>query len=33
MRNEALRVEINLARGAHVTSCRYKGFEDAEIVL
>lgn len=33
LQNELLRLEINLARGAHVTSCRYKGFEDAEIVF
>lgn len=33
MQNEKLRIEINLANGAHVTSFRYKGFDDAEIVF
>ncbi len=33
MQNELLRVEINLERGAHVTSFKYKGFDDAEIIF
>jgi uncharacterized membrane protein len=33
LQNESLRLEINLERGAHVTSFRYKGFENAEIIF
>ena len=33
IQNETLRIEINLEIGAHVTSFRYKGFEDADIIF
>ena len=33
MQNECLALRIDLTRGAHVVSYRYKGFDDAEIVF